>query len=98
MKVVVETKLPAGEIIDIKRMFDGTWVIKQEVEFKEAPKKVSSIPKITIPEIIFRRVEAESLSLDDEFMKHSPKTEREKETKALIKEAIAKGVKTFIVL
>ena len=97
MKVVVETKLPAGEIIDIKRMFDGTWVIKQEVEVKDkvAPKKVSFIPEIVIPEILFRRVEAESLSLDDEFIKHSPKTEREEKAKALITEAIAKGVKNF---
>ena len=93
----VETILPIGEIISIEKLSDGSWKVKQKVpeDDKATPKQASSIPKITIPEILMRRVEAESLSLDDEFMKHSPKTEREEETKALIKEAIEKEVKNF---
>lgn len=93
----VETKLPAGEIIEMKKLPDGTWRIKQNIatEDKVRSKEGSSIPQITIPEILMRRVEAESLSLDDEFMKHNPKTEQEEVTKILIKEVIDKGVKNF---
>ena len=94
----VETKLPAGEIIEIKRLFDGTWVIKQKIseENKTTSKKTSSISKNTIlGDLKYRRVEAESLSLDDEFMKHKPKTERERATKTLIELAIEKEVKNF---
>lgn len=93
----LETKLPVGKIIDIKKLSDDTWVIKQEVLNEEMviAKEDTSIPKITIPENLYQHVEAESLSLKDEFMKHKPKTEAEKKTKQLIKEAIAKGVKNF---
>ena len=93
----VETILPIGEIISMEKLPDGSWKVKQKVpeDDKATPKQASSIPKITIPEILMRRVEAESLSLDDEFMKYKPKTEQEEETKALIKEAIEKGVKNF---
>ena len=94
----VETKLPAGEIIEIKRLFDGTWVIKQKIseENKTTSKKTSSISKNTIlGDLKYRCVEAESLSLDDEFMKHKPKTERERATKALVEVAIEKEVKNF---
>ena len=93
----VETILPIGEIISMEKLPDGRWKVKQKLpeDDKATPKPASSIPKITIPEILMRRVEAESLSLDDEFMKYKPKTEQEEETKALIKEAIEKGVKNF---
>jgi hypothetical protein len=37
---VVETKLPAGEIIDIAKLGDGTWVVKQKVsEARKNPQK-----------------------------------------------------------
>jgi len=40
-------------------------------------------------------VEASKLSLDDEFMKYEPKTEREEKFKKELTEAIKKGVKDF---
>lgn len=43
----------------------------------------------------FILVEAESLSLEDDFMKFEPQTDREKATKELISEAIHNGVKNF---
>ena len=44
---------------------------------------------------VFVLVEASKLSLDDEFMKHEPKTEREETFKEQLTEAIKKGVKDF---
>ena len=43
----------------------------------------------------FVLVEASKLSLDDEFMKYNPKTEREERFKKQLTEAIKKGVKDF---
>ena len=43
----------------------------------------------------FVLVEAESLSMNDEFMKFEPKTNMEKNTSRLISEAIREGVKNF---
>ena len=97
MKTVV-TKLPAGEIVKIQKLPDGTFEVVQNVQEKETTvsKAFNNWPQITIlEELRYRRVEAESLSLDDKFMKYKPKTELEKETKALIKEVIDKGVKNF---
>lgn len=94
----VETILPIGEIISVEKLPDGRWKVKQKIpeDDKATSKETSSIPKTPILEDLkFRCVEAESLSLDDEFMKYSPRTEREGVTKALIKEAIEKGVKNF---
>lgn len=91
----VETRLPAGKIIDTPKMPDVTLVITQEYEDKATHKEACSVLKVTMPEIIYRRVEAESLSVDDEFMKHEPRTKSEKATGDLIKEVINKGVKNY---
>lgn len=93
MKTVI-TKLPAGDIVKIEKLPDGTFEVVQNVyEQETAVSKIfTNRPKITLK---YRLVDAENLSLDDKFMKHKPKTDREEETKALIKEAIEKGVKNF---
>lgn len=43
----------------------------------------------------FILIEAESLSLKDKFMRHWPRTKRERATKKLIREVIRAGVKNF---
>lgn len=43
----------------------------------------------------FVLIDAENLSLDDEFMKYEPKTKNESKAKELISEAICSGVKNF---
>jgi hypothetical protein len=83
---VIETKLPAGEIIGLERLADGTWVVKQKVAEVRKPRDLDKK---------FILIDAESLSLNDEFMQHEPKTEREKKFKALLTEVIAKGIKNF---
>jgi len=40
-------------------------------------------------------IEASKLSLNDKFMKHRPRTEKEKELKSWLEEVIKKGVKDF---
>ena len=44
---------------------------------------------------VFVLVEASKLSLSDRFMKHSPKNEREKKFKELLKKVIKKGINDF---
>ena len=94
---IVVTKLPAGEIIEIKKLADGTFEVTQKVvvEEKATSEKSNSIPKITIPEINFVQIEAESLSWEDKFMDYLPQTEEEGWTKGLIAEAIKSRVKNF---
>ena len=93
----VETKLPAGDIVGIERLLDGTWVIKQKVmvEEKAIAGKANSIPKNVHSEIITMLIEAEELSINDAFLQYEPRTEREIETKMLILEAIENKVKNF---
>jgi hypothetical protein len=93
----VVTKLPAGEIVEIKKLADGTFEVTQKVvvEEKATSEKSNSIPKITIPEINFVQIEAESLPLEDKFMDYLPKTKKEGRTKKLIAEAIKSRVKNF---
>ena len=93
----VLTKLPAGEIIEIKKLADGSFEVMQKVlvEEKCASKEVHSISKIVIHETIFVQIEAESISRDDEFMQYHPSTKRAAHKKALIAEAIDSHVKNF---
>ena len=92
----VETILPAGRILEIKLLPDGRQkVIQEATDEKVSEPDVSTESKSVVLDNHLILIEAESLSLDDEFMKHKPETEQEKETKALIKEAIEKGVKNF---
>lgn len=80
----VVTKLPAGEIIEIKNLADGTYEVTQKVMVEDKAEDIELV-----------LIEAESLSLDDEFMKHKPCTESEVITKELIVEAIESGVKNY---
>lgn len=73
------TKLPAGKIIDIRELQDGTYEVLQ------AATNDSN----------YVLIDAESLSINDEFMEYRPKTDAEERTKQLIDEAIRKGVKNF---
>ena len=93
----VVTKLPAGEIIKIEKLSDGTFEVTQKVlpEAKATSEKSNSIPRIKIPEIIFVQIEAESLSWEDKFMDYLPQTKKEGWTKELIAEAIKSRVKNF---
>ena len=79
IKKTVVTKLPAGEIVKIEKLSDGTWKIVHEVESDD----------------IFILIEAESLSLNDEFMQYQPSTKNEEDIKQLIIEAINSSVKNF---
>ena len=88
----VETNLPVGRIVEIKELPDGTWVINQKVVVEKEAKKSNSMWEI---EHLFVQIEAESLSMDDEFMKYEPRTKREKRTKELIAEGIKSRVKNF---
>lgn len=83
-----ETKLPAGDIVDMKRMADGTWVIKQQI---------SDGKNVMPADSLFSLIDAESLSMDDEFMGYTPKTNIERNAKDLIRSTIRKGVKNFFI-
>jgi len=80
---MIETKLPAGRIVELKELEDGSYVIRQEIQETDdfADK--------------FILIEAESLRKDDEFLKYKTCSNREEEAKELILEAIEKGVKNF---
>lgn len=80
MKRIVETTLPKGEILEIKKLADDTYKVVQL--FEEAGED-------------FILIEAEKLSLRNKFMHYIPETDEEKETKKLIEEAITKKVKNF---
>ena len=94
---IVLTKLPAGKIIEIKNLSDGTFEVMQKVLVKDTctSKESHSISKIMIQETVFVPIEAESLSWDDDFMKYKPHTKKEEYTKALITEAMTSHVKNF---
>lgn len=79
----ITTKLPAGEIIKINKLPDGTFEVVQE----------ETKPVISCDDFVL--IEAESLAKNDAFLQYEPKTEREKKTKQLILEAIRKKVKNF---
>ena len=57
--------------------------------------KATANIEIKVSEDIFELVEASTLSLQDEFMKHEPKTAEGKEFKQLLTDAIKKGLKDF---
>ena len=57
--------------------------------------KAAANIEIKVSEGIFELVEASTLSMHDEFMKHEPKTANEEEFKQLLTDAIKKGLKDF---
>lgn len=84
----VETILPAGKIVEMRTLPDGRIVVVQEMVTEDKKESVFCEDNVIL-------IEAEKLSLDDEFMQLEPTTQEEKETKELIAEAIRKGVKNF---
>ena len=85
----ITTKLPVGRIVEIKELPDGAFEVVQEVT-----EEVVSENKL-VSEDNFILIEAESLSLNDAFMKHKPCTKVEEKAKKLITDAIKAGVKNF---
>lgn len=76
----VEMIFPVGEKPKIVKLENGTYKVVQ---------------KVTKVNECFILIEAEMLSMHDEFMKYEPNTDRERELKALISEVIEKKVKNF---
>lgn len=88
MKKTTTFKLPAGQIIEVKRLEDGTYEVLIEVDDENEVKSELS-------DSDFILIDAENLSMNDKFMQYEPKDEIESEKKDLISEAIQKGVKNF---
>lgn len=76
-----KTILSSNSIVRIKKLSDGTFEVSQWAD--------------GIFDFIL--IEAEKLSMDDEFMKYEPKTINERETKKLVYEAIFNKVKNFYI-
>jgi len=93
MKEVKEIKVnvPEGQLISAE-VKDGVCTLCIEVAEEMIPEVVSSIQE---EDDIFVCIKASELSFDDEFMKHKPKTKREKEFKDLLEEVIKKGIADF---
>lgn len=85
----ITIKLPVGNICKITKLDDGTL----EVIMKVLKNGSSIAAGISENDLIL--VEAEKLSMDDEFMKWEPQTRKEEATKEFITEAICSGVKNF---
>lgn len=80
------------EVVDTSKMVTADEV----TETKESvTSKAESQFEEEYDDNIFVLVEASKLSLDDEFMTHKPTTNKEKELKKLLTEAIKKGLKNF---
>lgn len=100
-KKTVVTKLPAGEIVETRKLDDGTYEIIQEVpKFPGvSEEKIESCRRRCSSknddDSVFILIEAEKLSYDDTFMQYDPQTENERLTKQLIAKAIETGVKNF---
>lgn len=89
----------AGGTIVLEKKNDETYVLRRVEDEESTEVSISALlpscSKIFIPNDDFVIVEAESLSLNDEFMQYEPKSERERITKKLIAEVIEKKVKNF---
>ena len=77
-----------GQILGFTEVANGTYRFVIETEASDKWHKV-------MQDDVFVLVEASKLSLDDEFMKHKPKHEREKTFKKLLTKVIKKGLKDF---
>lgn len=102
MEKTVVTKLPAGDIVEIRRLPDGTLEVVQRLlvepankEEKVAKKVVSDCQKIVSLDDTFVLIEASELSLNDDFMQYEPETEQEQTFYKSLSEVIIKGVKDF---
>lgn len=91
MEKTIKTRLPKGRIQKIEELVDGSYLITQKVTFDENDLFLEK----KIGEDTFIFIEAEKLSINDEFMKYTPKTESEYRLKEAIKSVIARKIKNF---
>ena len=80
-----------GRILGFTEIEDGVYRFLIETDEQE----VASTTTLSHEGDVFVLVEAESLSMDDEFMQWEPKSDEIIEAKELIAEAIRSGVKNF---
>lgn len=80
----MEIKVSNGRITSAEVLRDGTCKITAEVNTEGANE-----------DDVFVLCEASKLSLDDEFMKHTPCSDKERTFKKLLEEAIKSGLKDF---
>lgn len=85
-----EIEVSGGRITEAYVMPNGKCKMVIEVA---APQSTSTV--VTPQEDIFVKVEASKLSLEDEFMKHQPQSNEERNFKELVKTAIKRGLKDF---
>ena len=100
MKATTEVEIKVGgRILGFTEIGEGTYrfVIETEIPDKEAIDTQGKEQEIAtdVQEDVFVRVEASKLSLDDEFMKHKPTSEREEILKEGLTEVIRKGINDF---
>lgn len=85
MVKIVRTKLPIGAILEIEHLEDGSYEVVQEV-FELVEDELDDILIL---------IEAEELSVEDEFLQITSYYEQIRRTRQLIIEAINSGVKNF---
>ena len=94
-----EIKVSSGRITNVNAILENG-ICKLTIETVAQNEPVAAVvaqekTAVENPQDAFVFVEASKLSLDDEFMKYEPKTEREEKFKKQLAEAIKKGVKDF---
>lgn len=87
---------------ELKIMVPNGWVVNEEVMADGGRMLVIKLNTTTaddttchLQEDIFKKVPASELSLEDDFLKYTPKTEQEKQFKRAVKKAIKAGVHDF---
>lgn len=102
MEKTFVTKIPAGDIVEIRKLSDGTLEVVQRMptetinkEAKFISKEVAPCSEIIISDDTFVLIEASKLSLDDDFMKFNPRKDEIKVFKNGLCKVIEKGVKDF---
>jgi hypothetical protein len=94
-----EIKISSGRITNVNAILENG-ICKLTIETVAQNEPVAAVvaqekTAVENPQDAFVFVEASKLSIDDEFMKYEPKTEREEKFKKELTEAIKKGVKDF---
>lgn len=84
----IEIKVSGAKVTNAMVMPDGTCKLTIEI--------VNAVSNVTeLKDDMFVLVEASKLSLNDEFMQYTPKTDEEREFKMLLEKAIKSGLKDF---
>lgn len=94
----IEIKIFGGRITKSVVLEDGTCKLTVEMLDSKEPVAATVVQEKTANTDLtdaFVFVEASKLSLEDEFMKYNPRTEREKTFKKQLAEVIKSGVKDF---